>query len=104
MVRVYRDSVMVIMPMVVDMGSIYAGLRCGIIGIIVNAGRTTEDVVSKTLRAPISKVHETLRRMEDEGTVLTMCVNGSRTSFLTDRNHWAAIMMADPVIHADLHA
>lgn len=56
MVRVYRDSVMVIMPMVVDMGSIYAGLRCGIIGIIVNAGRTTEDVISKTLRAPISKV------------------------------------------------
>lgn len=87
MVRVYRDSVMVIMPMVVDMGSIYAGLRCGIIGIIVNAGRTTEDVISKTLRAPISKVHETLRRMEDEGTILTMCVDGSRTSFLTDRNH-----------------
>lgn len=104
MVRVYRDSVMVIMPMVVDMGSTYAGLRCGIIGIIVNAGRTTEDVISKTLRAPISKVHETLRRMEDEGTILTMCVDGNRTSFLTDRNHWAAIMMADPVIHADLHA
>lgn len=92
---------MVAMPMVVDMGSVYAGLRCGIIRIIVNTGGTTEDVVSRTLRAPIQKVHETLRRMEEEGTILTMCVDGCRTSFLTDRNHWASMMMADPKIHAD---
>lgn len=89
---------MVAVPIIVDLGSTYAGLRCGIIRLIVASGGITEEHVSKVLRTPVSKARETIRRMEDEGTVMTMTVDGKKRSFLTDHGYWSMKMMEDAVL------
>lgn len=96
-----EDWVVVALPMITDLGSTYAGLRCGIIRLIVTSGGTTEENAANILRTPLPKIRETMRQMEDEEVIMTMTVDGKRRSFLTDREYWMEKMMADTVLRTE---
>ena len=83
-----EDGVIVALPELEDMGSVNAGLSCGITRMIALGGPMTEDVLSSHLKAPTSMIREALRYMEDDGRIVTMMVDGKRTTFLTDRKLW----------------
>ena len=76
------------LPELEDMGSVNAGLSCGITRMIALGGPMTEDMLSSHLKAPTSMIRETLRYMEEDGRIITMMVDGKRTTFLTDRKLW----------------
>lgn len=96
-----EDWVLVALPMITDLGSTYAGLRCGIIRLIVTSGGTTEENAANVLKTPLPKIRETIRQMEEEEIIMTMTVDGKRRLFLTNREYWTEKMMADDFLRGE---
>ncbi len=82
------DEVIAVLPGMMDMGSVYDGVSCNIIKIMVRSNGVTEDLLSRKLKADPETMHEVVRRMTDEGIVMPMSCGKRVTLFLTDRPGW----------------
>ncbi len=89
-----EDEVIAVLPGMMDMGSVYDGVSCNIIKIMVRSNGVTEELLSKRLKADPETMHEVVRRMTDEGIVMSMSCGKSAALFLTDRPGW--IRKLDP--------
>ncbi len=82
------DEVIAVLPGMMDMGSVYDGVSCNIIRIMVGSNGVTEEFLSQRLKADPETMHEIVRRMIDEGTLMSMSCGKSAALFLTDRPGW----------------
>ncbi len=82
------DCVVAILPGMMDMGSVYNGVSCNIIKTMVGSNGVTEEFLSKKLKADPMTMHEVVRRMIDEGILMTMSCGKTGALFLTDRPGW----------------
>ena len=83
-----ENEVIAVLPGMMDMGSVYDGVSCNIIKTMVRNNGVTEEFLSKKLKADPETMHEVVRRMTDEGIVMSMSCGKSAALFLTDRPGW----------------